>query len=82
MRREILFSLFGFLGGFVVAGVVFWQPVAPRADAPVPSSADQPNSRGTSTAGAPVSEHGRRPVVVAAGQYGVSAPVAEGTPQA
>lgn len=27
MRREILYSLPGFLVGFVVAGIVFWQPV-------------------------------------------------------
>ena len=28
MRREILFTLLGFLGGFVLSGFVFWQPAA------------------------------------------------------
>ena len=82
MRREILFSLLGFLGGFVVAGVVFWQPSAPEANATASSPNISPVHHETSAGAGGLSEHGRRPLVVAAGQNGVSAPVADGTPQA
>jgi autotransporter-associated beta strand protein len=82
MRRELLFSLLGFLGGFVVAGIVFWQPSVSEPG-PAPHSPDAAAvHRGTSAGGGGVSEHGRRPLVVAAGENAVSAPVAEGGPQA
>jgi autotransporter-associated beta strand protein len=79
MRRELLFSLLGFLGGFVVAGMVFWQPSVPEAGAHSPNAAAV--RREASAGGGGVAEHGRRPLVVAAGENAVSAPVAEGAPQ-
>lgn len=82
MRRELLFSLLGFLGGFVVAGVVFWQPVSHDAGVPAPSPDTVRVTHETSPASGGVSEHGRRPLVIAAGENSVSAPVAEGAPQA
>ena len=82
MRREILFSLLGFLGGFVVAGVVFWQPAAHEKGEAASAPNISPVQHETSAGAGGGSEHGRRPLVVAAGQNGVSAPVADGTPQA
>ncbi len=40
MRRELLFSLIGFSGGFVAAAVVFWQPVTPSEKTLKTSAAD------------------------------------------
>jgi hypothetical protein len=82
MRREILFSLLGFLGGFVVAGVVFWQPAATGGSGSVSSPNVSPVQRETAAGAGGVAEHGRRPLVVAAGQNEVTAPVADGTAQA
>ncbi|MEQ1851465.1 MAG: hypothetical protein ABMA01_07725, partial [Chthoniobacteraceae bacterium] len=33
MRREAVFSLAGFLGGFVVAAIVFWRPAESQESA-------------------------------------------------
>jgi hypothetical protein len=82
MRRELLFSLLGFLGGFVVAGVVFWQPSAQPAGAASASPDAKPGRAEAQAGGGGISEHGRRPLVVAAGNNAVTALVAEGAPQA
>jgi thioredoxin-like negative regulator of GroEL len=69
MRREILFSLVGFLGGFVIAAAVFWEPAGKTAKvgetaaaAPV---AREPKHE---SAGADANGQGRRPIVVAVGE--------------
>ena len=84
MRREILFSLFGFLGGFVVAAVVFWQPVSPsqgtgKAGA---AAADEPRAGSASPPAASPGEHPGRRVTVSAHDSGVVAPVSDGAPGA
>ena len=84
MRREILFSLLGFFGGFVVAGVVFWQPVAPSdgaaktADASVSAG---PASHSSTSVPSP-GEHPNRRVTVSARESDVVAPVSDGAPGA
>ena len=82
MRRELLFSLAGFLGGFVVAAFVFWTPAA------IPLEGTDTNA-GKGTSGslrestvAAIPE-GRRPLVVAAGEGGsIEAPGPATTPEA
>ena len=80
MRREVLFSLVGFLGGFVAAAIVFWQPVAPAEGTPKPvvTEAVSPRSSTPVTAG----EHARRPLVVSARENEGVAPIADSAPQA
>jgi len=79
MRREILFSLLGFLGGFVLAAIVFWQPVTPSDAAQKPvatAAAEAPSSHaGSSDASG---DHPNRRVTVSAHDSGVVAPVNEG----
>ena len=77
MRREILFSFVGFFGGFVVAGIIFWQPVsqpagtsavseaAPKCEASTPSAEARPRTR----------------TVLSPSASEVSAPVADSAPQ-
>jgi len=82
MRREILFPLLGFLGGFVVAAFVFWQPAAssePGAPAAAATKESAPKAVAVETG---VPEHGRRPMVMAASESAGPLPVVEGTQQA
>lgn len=69
MRREILFSLVGFLGGFVIAAAVFWEPGGKTAEV-APTTAAAPAFRESQheSAGAAANGQGRRPIVVAAGE--------------
>lgn len=82
MRREILFSLLGFLGGFVLAAIVFWQPVPPPDGEPKPAAstaaADAPSSRVSSSA--VPGERSQRGLTVSARDSGVVAPANEGAP--
>lgn len=80
MRREVLFSLLGFFGGFVAAAIVFWQPVAPAEGTPTPvvTGAASPRSSTPVTAG----EHARRPLVVSARENEGVSPIADSAPQA
>jgi hypothetical protein len=82
VRRELLFSLLGFLGGFVVAGAVFWQPSIPPGGSASSSPEVKPGRAEAQGGGGGISEHGRRPLVITARENAVSAPVAEGAPQA
>lgn len=79
MRREILLPLLGFLGGFVVAAMVFWQPVAQpnKATQPVTSEA----SPARETAPAAGADYTRRRLVVTARENEGVAPVAESAPK-
>ena len=82
MRREILYSLLGFFGGFVVAAIVFWQPVTPSDSSSKPaasavSAASPSHGSGPAAAG----DHSNRRLVVSARDNDVAAPVNEGAPQ-
>ncbi len=82
MRREILYSLLGFFGGFVVAAIVFWQPVSPSDSSSKPaasavSEASPSHGPGPAAAGA----HSNRRLVVSARDNDVTAPANEGAPQ-
>src|SRR5437870_853591 len=83
MRREILFTLFGFLGGFVLAASIFWQPsqTHPPSEKAGPAVADNvahaPNSGSTERV-----ERGRRPVVVSvAGDESAAVPTPDSAPK-
>ena len=83
MRREILFSLLGFLGGFVVAGFVFWQPSAPSDNTPkaaANAAAETPSPHASASVAAADRSH--RGITVSARDSGVVAPVNEGGPGA
>ena len=81
MRREILFSLLGFLGGFVVAGFVFWQPSAPSDATPKPATTAAVEAPSSHTpASAASGDHSNRRVTVSARDSGVVAPANEGAP--
>ena len=82
MRREILFPLLAFFGGFSVAGVIFWQPAASQSDAAASPPDASPGHRATAPGSDGVAANGRRPLVVPSGENGVDAPVANGAPQA
>lgn len=76
MRREAVFSLAGFLGGFVVAAIVFWRPAESRESAQtgaVPPLAKAERSDADEGRGI---ARGERPVVVRAENAGVSEPAA------
>ncbi len=78
MRREVLFSLLGFLGGFVVAGFVFWQPSAPAENVPKPAAVaavEPPSSHAAPSVAS--ADHPNRRVTVSVHDSGVVAPVNE-----
>lgn len=79
MRREILFPLLGFLGGFVVAAMIFWQPAAQSNNASQPVTTDTSPARET----APVAsaDHSHRRLVVSARENEGVALVADSAPQ-
>src|SRR6266446_5257837 len=66
MKRELLFSLAGFLAGFVVAFAVFWQPARERAESAAGATAA--HVAGERSGG--TTESGRRPIVVRAAGEG------------
>ncbi len=78
MRRELLFSLLGFLGGFVVAAMVFWQPAVQTNNAPqeAVSEASSPREAASSASG----DHSRRRLVVTTSENEGVAPVADSAP--
>ena len=79
MRREILLPLLGFLGGFVVAAMVFWQPVAQPNKATQPVTSEASSSREAMPV---VSvDHSRRRLVVSARENEGVAPVADSAPK-
>jgi len=83
MRREILFSLLGFPGGFVVAGFAFWQPSAPSDSTAKPAAvtaSDATSSHASSSVAS--GDHSNRRVTVSARDSVVVAPVNEGAPGA
>ncbi len=63
MNRELLFSLAGFLAGFIVAFALFWQP----SNGPVEPVAAMANARAAEEQGGRASPSGPRPIVVSAG---------------
>jgi hypothetical protein len=75
MRRELTFSLLGFLGGFLIAAIVFWRPSAPDATAGMAArSPALTPGEGSAAAAAPI-ERGKRPVVVVAANNEAIEPV-------
>ena len=76
MRREIAFSLAGFLGGFVVAAFVFWQPSHPKEAEQKAAIAPVENAARRAADAPKIADHARRPVVVSAGNSEAVEPVA------
>ena len=76
MRREIVFSLAGFLGGFVVAAFAFWQPSHPSEAEPKATIAPAENAERRVADAPRTADHARRPVVVSAGNSEAVQPVA------
>ncbi len=81
MRREILYSLLGFFGGFVVAALVFWQPVTPSDGIPKPATAATSGTLAPRESAAAAGDHSKRRLVVSARENDVVAPANEGAPQ-
>ena len=79
MRREILFSVLGFLGGFVAAAMVFWQPAVRTNNVPQQAASDNSTAREA----VPVAsvDHSRRRLVVTARENEGVAPVADSAPK-
>ena len=77
MRREILYSLPGFLVGFVFAGIVFWQPVRPSGETPsVSESAPKREADLVSTG-----DRTRTRIVVSGSESDTAAPIADDATQ-
>ena len=67
MRREIILTLVGFLGGFAVAAGIFWQSSpqpAPDDSGVVTEKAKTTQAGGSSSGGSRLVDRARRPVVV------------------
>ncbi len=79
MRREILFSVLGFLGGFVAAAMVFWQPVVQTNNPPQQAASEASLSR--EDASSAPGDHSRRRLVVTTRENADGATVADSAPK-
>ena len=79
MRREILLPILGFLAGFIVAAIVFWQPTVQTGGAPQQAASEASPSReaASSTPG----DHSHRRLTVTSRESAGFAPVADSAPK-
>ena len=80
MRREILHPILGFLAGFIVAAIIFWQPATQTPNAMQEQAASKAPPSGAAMPDA-VADPARRRLAVTTRENEGSAPAAENAPQ-